>query len=121
MALSGVRVLVVEDEALIMLAIEDMLAALGCEVTSASRVETALVPARDVGLDVALLDVNVGGQRVFPVADALERRGVPFVFATGYGQATLPERFRDRPSIAKPFTAGDLEEALGRALARLTP
>lgn len=67
-------------------------------------------------LDAALLDVNVAGQEVFPVAEALKARGVPFVFSTGYGEAGLPEHWRGNPTVQKPFTEGAIRDALMKAL-----
>lgn len=118
-ALLGKRVLVVEDEWLVATAIEDMLCDLGCVVVGPfARVADALVAAREEPVDVALLDVNVAGEQVFPVAHALEKRGVPFLFVTGYGESALP---RDRPhweAQAKPFRLGRLTEYLIR---KVTP
>jgi CheY-like chemotaxis protein len=107
------RILVVEDEAMISLLIEDMLEELGYDIVGpASRLDHALNHALQADIDVGLLDINVKGQVVFPVADVLEFRGIPFIFATGYGDSALPERFRGRPTLSKPFAL----EALGKAL-----
>ncbi len=113
--LVGRRVLVVEDELLVALLLEDMLAEAGCVVVGPfARVRDALAAARAEAVDVALLDVNVAGERVFPVAHALEERGVPFLFLTGYGEAALP---RDRPdweACSKPFYPKQLTDELLR-------
>ena len=69
-----------------------------------------------MGVDAALLDVNLGGQSVFPVADALRARGVPSIFSTGYGEAGLRDVDRGAPVLQKPFRAGDLARALHEAL-----
>jgi CheY-like chemotaxis protein len=107
------RVLVVEDEMLVAMNIEDMLLDLGHEVSGmASRLDTALALAREGSFDAAMLDVNLAGENSFPVADALAERGVPFLFATGYGLQGIEERYRDRPVLQKPFRLGDLGEAL---------
>jgi CheY-like chemotaxis protein len=114
--------LLVEDEALVAMLVEDMLAEQGCSVVAAaSRLEEALAKVRDASLDfdVAILDLNLAGETTFPVAEALDRRGVPFVFATGYGAAGLPPEWRARPTLQKPFTAADVASALERAVPAL--
>jgi CheY-like chemotaxis protein len=106
-------VLVVEDEIMIRLLLEDMLADLGYNIAAAvGRVDDAVKVARTGEFDVAILDVNLNGQTVSPVAEILEARGLPFVFATGYGERGLPERFSNRPTLQKPFQ----QENLGRIL-----
>lgn len=72
----------------------------------------AIASSADVVLDGAVLDVNIGGEAVFPIAEALTERGVPFIFATGYGSAGLEERYAWRPTVAKPFLLRTLEQAL---------
>ncbi|HEY2708035.1 MAG TPA: response regulator [Caulobacteraceae bacterium] len=116
--LLGRRVLVVEDEMMIAMLVEDMLADLGCAVVGpAHALDTALNLARtESGLDVAVLDVNLGGQPVFAVADALRAKGVPAIFSTGYGDAGLRDVDRGSPVLQKPFRAGDLAKALNDAL-----
>src|SRR5205085_6069744 len=110
----GLRVFVVEDEPMIGMLLEDMLDELGCTVAaSAARLDEALTAARTGEFDVALLDVNLHGQNTGPVAEVLSARGVPFVFATGYSEQGLPEAFRGRPNLKKPFQL----DALGQALA----
>lgn len=118
-SLAGLRVFVVEDEALVAINLEDMLADLGCsDVVVAMRIEQALA-AVDKGLaaDVALLDVNIAGKPVFPVAERLVKDGVPVVFATGYGRAGLPEEWQARPVLQKPYTMDELAEYLREAAA----
>jgi CheY-like chemotaxis protein len=118
MPLEGLHVMVVEDESPVAMVVEAMLEDLGCVVeASAWRVPQALELAQSRPLDLAVLDVNVAGEEVFPVASVLRERGVPFVFATGYGVDGVPVGFRDAPIIAKPFQSPDLEQAIGRALA----
>jgi CheY-like chemotaxis protein len=116
--LVGRRVLVVEDEMMIAMLVEDMLAELGCSVVGpAHGLDDALELARtELGLDVAVLDVNLGGQPVFAVADALREKGVPAIFSTGYGDAGLREIDRGSQVLQKPFRAGDLARALNAAL-----
>ena len=107
------RVLVVEDEMLIGMLLEDMLVDLGHVVVGiVPRVEEALDAIEREEFDVAILDVHLNGQSVFPVAEALAGRGTPFVFATGYGERGLPEQYRDRPILQKPFARDDLERVL---------
>jgi len=116
--LAGRRILVVEDEMMIAMLVEDMLSELGCSVVGpAHALDTALDLAQtEVGLDAALLDVNLGGQPVFAVADALRAKGVPAIFSTGYGDAGLRDVDRGSPVLQKPFRAGDLARALNKAL-----
>jgi CheY-like chemotaxis protein len=117
-ALKGRRVLVVEDEMMIAMLVEDMLADLGCSVVGpAHGLAAAMDLANDAeDLDVALLDVNLAGQAVFPVADALRARGVPIIFCTGYGDAGLREADRGAPVLQKPYRARDLADTLNAAL-----
>lgn len=112
------RVLVVEDEVMIALMVEQMLAEIGYEVVGPGmRLREAVSLAETEAVDAAVLDVNLGGDRSFPVADVLRRRGVPFVFATGYGSAGLDEPYRDATVLRKPFDRPELERALAEALA----
>ena len=112
------RVLLVEDEALIALMLEDMLEGMGCAVTAlAPRVSVGVSLAETGEFDLALLDVNVAGENVEPVANMLARRGIPFIFATGYGEAGVPLVHRERPVVAKPFRVEQLEAAIRKALA----
>src|SRR5262249_23758110 len=102
------RVLVVEDEMLIGMLLEDMLGDLGVKVVGViPRVNDALAAAQREAFDFAILDVHLNGQAVFPVADLLIERGIPFVFATGYGERGLPEKYRERPILQKPFAKED--------------
>ena len=122
--LQGKRVLVVEDELMIRMLLEDMLSELGYTITAeAGRIDEALEAARTAEFDLAILDVNVNNETISPVADALVARGLPFVFATGYGEGGLPEPYRDRPTLKKPFQVDGLEHVLRRALeaSRLDP
>jgi CheY-like chemotaxis protein len=111
--LNGLRVLVVEDEAAISLLLEDMLLDFGCEVVGpAARLAAALEAVERETLDLAILDVNVAGEPIYPVAEALMLRQVPFVFSTGYGSAGIKDAFRDRPVLQKPFAQQDLKQKL---------
>jgi CheY-like chemotaxis protein len=112
-SLAGLRVLAVEDESLVAMMIEDFLEALGCAVAgTAARLEEALSMAAELDLDAAVLDVNLDGRPSYPVAETLRRRSVPFLFATGYGAAGVPEPLRDAPVLAKPFHKRQLAAAL---------
>lgn len=109
--LEGRRILVVEDEMLIAVSIEETLQGLGCVVVGpVGKLDAALRLAGDEALDAAVLDVAVRGGHVYPVAERLLARGVPFVLASGYGEWALPENLRDRPRLTKPFTPQELEE-----------
>ncbi len=111
------RLLVVEDEVLIGMLLEDMLSDLGYEVVGvAAQVAQAAKMAREAAFDAAILDVNVNGQPVYPVAAILRERGVPFLFASGYGARGLPPEFRNCPVLQKPFQQGSLETELAALL-----
>ncbi|MBV8336298.1 MAG: response regulator [Alphaproteobacteria bacterium] len=108
-ALEGIRVLVVEDEFLVAVLIEEMLESAGCVVIGPfPRVPEALDAVDRDPCDAAVLDVNLGGERIDPVAAALSRRNVPFVFVSGYGTIGLPGDYSDRPRICKPFKLAEL-------------
>jgi CheY-like chemotaxis protein len=116
--LTGRTVLVVEDESLVAMLLETILEDMGCTpVGPASTVEEGLALAADAGqLDAALLDVNVAGRQVFPIAEALKARGVPFVFSTGYGEGGLPDAWRGHATVQKPFTESAIRDALMTAM-----
>jgi len=109
------RVLVVEDEMLIGMLLEDMLTDLGHEVAAIiPRLKEAMAAVDRETYDLAILDVHLHGESAFPVAEALIAKGIPFVFATGYGERGLPENYRGRPVLQKPFAKDDLERVLQR-------
>ena len=111
--LAGKRVLVIEDESLVTMLLEDELAEIGCEVAAlASRVHDAAHKAQSLSFDVAILDVNLNGEQTFSIAEILLGRGIPFVFATGYGSASVPAQLQAIPVLQKPFEQRDLEIAL---------
>jgi CheY-like chemotaxis protein len=115
---AGKRVLVVEDELMIRMLLQDMLADLGHTLAGeAGRIEDAVALARQGEYDIAILDVNLNGQPISPVVEVLLERGVPFVFATGYGQRGVPEPYRGSPTLQKPFQADALAEAINAASA----
>jgi CheY-like chemotaxis protein len=112
------RILVVEDEYLIRMLLEDMLTDLGHTVAAAvGTIAEAKELAATGEFDCAVLDVNLDGQEIFPVADILMKRGLPFVFVTGYGEGSLPEAYRGRPALQKPFQTEKLEQTLANMLA----
>ncbi len=112
-ALAGKRILIVEDDPFITLALEEMLAEHGLVVSASARtVASALRHAMAEGVDIALLDVNIGHEKIDPVADALAQRGVPFVFTTGCGRAGLPEGHLDHAVVEKPFYIDEIVAAL---------
>jgi len=116
--LAGRRVLLVEDEMLVLMIMEDMLADLGCQsVSAAATVAQALALVETNTFDVAMLDINLHGARSYPVADALAARGVPFAFATGYVGHTL-DGYSERPMLRKPFQFEELVETLTSLLPR---
>lgn len=104
--LKGLRILVAEDELLILLAIEGMLHDIGCEVVGpVATVAAALSAIRENDLDGALLDMSLHGERITPAAEELVARGVPFVLCTGYGKEPRDEAaIRDAPRLTKPFS-----------------
>jgi CheY-like chemotaxis protein len=118
-SLRGRRILVVEDESLVSMMIEDMLVELGCIVVgaAASAAQAAALAERDA-IDCAVLDVALAEGQVFPLADVLAARGVPFVFATAYHPGALDPRYAAVPLVEKPFETGALERALIVAITR---
>ncbi len=113
------RILLVEDEMLVAMNIEDMLLDLGHEVAGlASRLTPALALARESRFDAAMLDVNLAGEASFPVADLLAERGIPFLFATGYGSVGHDANWRGAPTLKKPFETRDLQRALEEVIAQ---
>lgn len=117
--LAGLRVFVVEDEGLVALMVEAMLEDLGCAVVlSAASVQEALELVGSGGFDIALLDMNLAGERVFPVADELRRLGVPFAFASGYGADGLRPDLTEVPVVQKPFRLTELAAVLVASMGR---
>ena len=110
---SGRSVFLVEDEVMIRMMVADMLEELGYTVVAeAGDIGEALKLAQSADFDLAILDVNVNGKVISPVADVLAARNRPFIFATGYGSSGLPAEYRDRPALQKPFQI----ETLGRVI-----
>lgn len=113
--MSGPRVIVVEDEALVAMMMEDLLEGLGCEVAaSLGSLPQALdwLAEDKERLDGALLDVNLGGELAFPIAEALQERQTPFAFATGYGNLKLERRYARVPLLGKPINPARLREVV---------
>jgi len=107
------RILIVEDEMLVAMLIEDTLSDLGHVVVGpAMRLETALAAVETESFDYAILDINLAGKTSFPVADLLVEKGIPFMFASGYGAAGLTEGYRERPVLQKPFVGQEIEKML---------
>jgi CheY-like chemotaxis protein len=115
----GARVLVVEDESLVAMMLADMLEEIGCTVVGpvATCARALRLLDEDQTLDLALLDVNLGGETAYGVADALSRRKVPFIFVSGYGAAGLDQGYAGAPILAKPFQPATLARAIGEVLA----
>ena len=117
--LAGTRILVVEDSPLIAAAAEQMLVDLGCVVvgpTGSLAVATDL--ARDEAIDAGVIDVNIRGWKVFPVAQILADRNIPFLLASGYADWTLPDRLNSRPRLLKPYDSDTLHRELAKLLGR---
>jgi DNA-binding response OmpR family regulator len=109
-------VLIVEDEAMVSMMLEDRLEYSGYRVLKAARVAKALELVGSESIDVALLDINLAGQQSFPVAALLRERGIPFVFASGYGDVGIPAEFSDAAVLQKPYDSKALTAALANAL-----
>jgi CheY-like chemotaxis protein len=111
--LKGARVLLVEDEWMISALLADLLHEFGCEVVGpASHITQAVELASVAQFDCALLDLNLAGEPVYPVATILSGRNVPFAFITGYRQNQIELSFRERPILRKPFSSEDLSQIL---------
>lgn len=115
--LKGLRLLIVEDEALVAMMIQDVICDAGAEVVGpAANIDMAMAALCSQAVDGAILDVNLSGQRIDPVADALRARKIPFVFLTGYGKSGIGERFPLAAVITKPFNDSDLLHTVDRVI-----
>ncbi|WP_062231556.1 response regulator [Aureimonas sp. N4] len=116
--LEGLRIFAVEDESLVAMQLEDILDELGCVVAGlAMRVDRAQAMLdSEPGIDAAILDMNIAGVKVYPVAERLRERNVPIVFATGYGLEGIEMEWRVFPVLQKPYTAEQIARALLQAI-----
>ena len=113
----GCSVFLVEDEVMIRMMVADMLEELGYSVAAeAGGISEAVRLAQSTEFDLAILDVNVNGKVITPVAELIRARNRPFIFATGYGSSGLPEEYRDRPALQKPFPRDTLAQRLNSAM-----
>jgi DNA-binding response OmpR family regulator len=113
----GGSVFLVEDEVMIRMMVADMLTELGYSIAAETgEIDQAVKLARTASFDIAILDVNVNGKMISPVAEVIEARNRPFIFATGYGAHGLPPEYRDRPALQKPFQMETLAAMIERAL-----
>jgi DNA-binding NtrC family response regulator len=115
--LGGRHILIVEDEMILALDLSDIVAAFGCTSVVAGRIGKALPLIATQTFDAGILDLNVAGEPVYPVADELGRCGIPYVIATGYGAEGVLPAYRSQPILAKPYSRRDVETALMTALA----
>lgn len=110
--LLGLQILVVEDEFLVALEVEAALECMGCNIVGPfAKLGKAVEAARKAAIDGAVLDINLNGEMVYPLAELLERQSIPFVFITGYTAADLPERFRAFRRLQKPLDPNALRNA----------
>ena len=110
-------VFLVEDEVMIRMMVADMLEELGYSIAAeAGDISEAIRLAQSTDFDLAILDVNVNGKVISPVADLIQARNLPFIFATGYGSSGLPEEYRDRPALQKPFQLETLARMIDSTL-----
>ena len=115
--LLGRRILLVEDEVMVSWALEQAIASLECVVVGpAARIGQALAMIETEVFDAALLDINLNGEKSYPVADALIARGLPFVFSTGYNRDSAPAGYEGYPRLQKPFSIPELGDVLTRLL-----
>lgn len=111
--------LVVEDESLVAMLMEDMLERLGFgRIVAVSRIAAAKAALMRGGCDLAILDINIGGEPVFPFALLLAARGIPFFFVTGYAGEEVPRTLRGKTVLRKPFHYDGLRTAISESLAR---
>ena len=112
-ALAGRKILVVEDSPVVAPFTADLLSELGCEVTGpAPNMAAARELIENGGFEAALMDIHIRGERVFPLCEMLDSRGVPFVLTSGYADWQVPQKWEHRPRLQKPYTLKQVEEAL---------
>jgi len=113
------RILVVEDEALLAMELEQVLEAAGYTIIGpCSNLKSAAEASRGEAINLAVLDINLNGEMVYPLADELSEEGIPFILMTGYDTSSLPERFRGAPRVSKPFDPAPLAEKIQRMRSR---
>tara|TARA_R100000455_G_C6263672_1_gene118940 strand:- start:619 stop:987 length:369 start_codon:yes stop_codon:yes gene_type:complete len=116
--IAGLNVFLVEDEPLILMVLKDMIDSLGAKAAADARLlPQALELASSADFDLAILDVNLSGAEVYPVADAILARGIPLVFASGFGAGGIPAAYRKWPVVEKPYQLEDLEAGIRKGLA----
>ena len=108
MNLAGKHVLILEDEPIIAFALEDILIDQGASVVSANSLSEARKTLATDNYDFAILDVNLHGEKSYPIAGELKERAIPFAFATGYGDAEHPEEFAGVPTLTKPYSPAQI-------------
>lgn len=112
------RILIIEDETMMTFLLDDMLTELGYNIAGiAQRFDEASDKIEYEGFDAAILDVNLNGQSTFALADMLQKKNMPFIFSTGYDQASLPEKYRTYPALQKPYSQAQLASHLELLLA----
>lgn len=115
--LAGLRILIVEDEAMVAMLLEDIVEDIGCRIVGpVAKVVHALAILANGEVDGAILDVNLAGEWSYPIADALAAQGIPYIFVTGYGEAGIDAAYRCRSVVQKPFTRASLERVLEKAI-----
>lgn len=115
----SLRLFIVEDEYLLLTLLQEFIAELGHQVEAATcDFDAALVMAQKANFDVAILDVNLAGTLVWPVADIVKQRGRPIIVTTGYNERALPDDL-DCPVLQKPYRVSDLGQALELALSKV--
>jgi DNA-binding response OmpR family regulator len=114
-SLCGCRVLIVEDEYLLASELEEALRASRAEVIGPIHdLDSALEQVAGGGFDVAVIDINLHGHQTYQIAEELQRIGVPFIFATGYGEDVIPVRFRDVVRFEKLYNMNTLLQQVGK-------
>jgi CheY-like chemotaxis protein len=114
---SALRILVVEDEMLVALLLQTLLEEFGHRIVGpVAQLDAAIEMAEREPVDLAILDVNINGAEVYPVAATLQSRNIPFLFVTGYGRTSLREPYRNRPALQKPYRSDDLRHAIAEVV-----
>jgi CheY-like chemotaxis protein len=119
--LHGAHVLILEDEALINLAMADLLEEMGCRVSAFMHLHESLATIEREVPNAAVLDVNINGASSYALAERLQEKGVPIIFVTGYGSPSLRGKWNDFPHLYKPCAPAELKEALVKALTTGAP